>query len=234
MLFRLIIFKLLVQIMKLPSKAIFSLFAGFVAFVLPVSPVAAQQGNSGDGGPFVRMVRHNDGSRTVTARSELDPNSTLKVGKTQTISTYDPEGELRLKRVYQLNKYGKPEVFVISDGAGRPLVEGLFTYDLQNRLAKEELFELPSKRPVRTQIHSYTAGSYGTVRTVNHGPLPPELLRWMDPDGNVAGVKSEEADATGRGIWQLGARKKSTESGGAEPEKESGGGFLGRFRKKKK
>ncbi|MEM1293826.1 MAG: hypothetical protein AAGH89_00580 [Verrucomicrobiota bacterium] len=201
--------------MKLSFKAFLTLTAGIVAFILPVSPVSAQQGSSAGGGPFVRMVRHNDGSRTVTARSELDPNSPLKVGKTQTISTYDPEGVLRLKRIYQLNKYGKPEVFVISDGAGRPLVEGLFTYDLQNRLAKEELFELPSKRPVRTQIHSYTAGTRGTVRTVNHGPLPPELLRWMDPDGNVAGIKPSEKSA-------------------AEPEKKSGGGFFRRLRGKDK
>ncbi len=232
LLFRRIIFTMLVPTMKFPPKAFPCLFAGFVAFVFTGGPVCAQQGSQREGGPFVRMVRHNDGSRTVTARSELDPGSSLNLGKSQTISTYDPEGDLRLKRIYQLNKYGKPETFIISDGAGRPLVEGLFTYDLQNRLEKEELFELPSKRPLRTQIHSYTAGNYGTVRTVNHGPLPPELLRWMDPDGNVAGVKSEETSDS-CSVWNLGARKKSQQNAAGDGNEDEGGLFS-RFRKKKK
>ena len=181
------------------------------------------------------MVRHNDGSRTVTAKSNIDPNSPLKVGKSQTISTYDPEGVLRLKRVYQINQYNKPETFVIYDGNSRPLIEGRFEYDFQHRLVKEELYELPSRKLVRRQTHNYTVGDQRTVNTVNYGPLPPALLRWMDPDGYVAGVKTPEASKNAsRGIWHRGGDDNKPANNNASEKEEKRGGLFGRFRRKSK
>ncbi len=179
-------------------------------------------------GPFVRMVKHNDGSRTVTA----SPDSTKK---TQEITTYDAQGTLRLKRVYRMNQYDKPDSFIISDGAGRPLVEGKFNYDMHHRLQTEELFELPSRQLLRRQVHSYDLANQDSVRTTNYAALPPELLRWMDPDGYVAGIKTPQKGVNGP-IWhrgnsrqgRSGATTASTDSSPRRTEQKKG--VLGRMK----
>ncbi len=208
-------------------------FTKLLVALLLVSPFAsdalAQQSGQTTTGPFVRMVRHNDGSRTVTAKSQYDPNSAI--GKTQSISTYDPEGVLRLKRVYQLNKYSKPETFIIYDGNNRPLVEGVFTYDFQDRIQEEVLYLLPSKQMLRKQVHNYSGGSQGTVNTTNYAAMPTELLRWMDPDGYVAGIKSKDENQPNRGVWHRGNGARVEEE---NEENDGGGGLFSRFRNRNK
>jgi hypothetical protein len=133
-------------------------------------------------GPFVRMVRHNDGSRSVTARD---------AGKTeQEVLTYDSEGELKLRRIYQLDRYGKATTFIIQDGSGRPVLRGEFAYDSRDRMTEERLYGVPGNQLIRRLNQDYepTTGKKLKPRIQSHSPLPEELLYWMDPDSAQPGA----------------------------------------------
>jgi len=152
-----------------------------VAGTLPERGIAQQQPQTLQdalaAGPFVRMVRHNDGSRSVTARDEST--------KEMVITTYDPDGNLQLRRVYQLDRYGKPVTFFVYDGTGRPLMRGEYEYDNRERVVAERLFELPSGEPIRTVAQNYdAAGNRLSPQYMHQGSLPPQVLRWLNPDEN--------------------------------------------------
>jgi len=140
-------------------------------------------------GPFVRMVRHNDGSRTVTAK---DPSKAE-----QEVLTYDPQGDLKLRRLYQLDRYGKPVTFVINEASGRPVLRGEFTYDVRDRMSEERLYSLPGNQMIRRLVQDYDPGTGKKLpaRIQNYGTLPPELLYWMDPDSS----QNQATGATGKG-----------------------------------
>lgn len=177
-------------------------------------------------GPFVRMVRHNDGSRSVTARDETT--------KELVITTYGPppQGELKLTRKYQLDQYGKPVTFTFSDGTGRPLVRGQYVYDSQDRVIEERWFELPSERPIRTLAQNYDAkGKRLPPQSMHEATLPPEVVRWLEPDkaaNQVAGKKE-------KGRFPLFKKKdKEPAPATAPPATENKGplqGIFGKFKK---
>jgi hypothetical protein len=127
-------------------------------------------------GPFVRMVRHNDGSRTVTAKDAAKAE--------QEVLTYDAQGDLKLRRVYQLDRYGKAVSFVIQEGSGKPLIRGEFTYDVRDRMTEERLYSIPGDQLMRRLVQDYDPGTGKKLmpRVQNHIALPSELLYWMDPD----------------------------------------------------
>ncbi len=165
-------------------------------------------------GPFVRMVRHNDGSRTVTARDASK--------REQEITTYDHEGELRLRRIYQLDRYGRAERFMIYDGQGTPLVRGEFTFDEFGRMIEERLFSVPDGKPIRTLRQTYDAqGKVQVPKVANHQPLPQELLYWMDPDSRQG---TPPGGASGAVASQTQPPRNEREEGSKE-KKERGGLF---------
>lgn len=152
-------------------------------------------------GPFVRMVRHNDGSRTVTARDETT--------KEMVITTYDPEGNLKLRRNYQLDRYGKPGTFQFFDGSGRPLVRGEFIYDGMDRVVEEKWFELPSERPIRTLAQNYDAkGRRLPPQSMHEATLPPEVVRWLEPDKEVASETSKNQEGSRFSLFGKKDKKK--------------------------
>lgn len=188
----------------------------------------AGEPSSGNSDPFVKMVRHNDGSRTVTARSDLtnefNPNMDERLMvPIQEVVTYDPEGNMRLRRVYTLNRYGQAETVMMTNGDGTRILRGEFHYDFTGRLQVEKLFTLPGDRLVREQRTDYDSNGRGTKRTINHGAMPPDLLKWMDPDGNVAGVKTDTPSTT---RWLRGGNRGNSSanpvngSGGPAPKKK--------------
>jgi len=132
-------------------------------------------------GPFVRMVRHNDGSRSVTARDSTKNE--------QEVLTYDPQGQLKLRRVYQLDRYGKATTFIIHDGTGRPVLRGEFAYDTRDRMHEERLYSVPGDQLIRRLNQDYhpTTGQKLKPRIQSQAPLPEELLYWMDPDSAQPG-----------------------------------------------
>jgi hypothetical protein len=145
----------------------------------PTGPLHAQQAPDGKtalaAGPFVRMVRHNDGSKSITARDELT--------KELVISTYDPEGNLKLRRNYQLDLYGKPKTFLFYDGGGQPLVRGEYIYDAQDRVTEEKWFDMQSQKPIQDLAHNYDAkGKRLPPQTMHEATLPPAVVRWLEPD----------------------------------------------------
>lgn len=168
----------------------------------PVVPGSAPA--SPTGGPFVRMVRHNDGSRSITARDDTT--------KEMVITTYDPLGNLKLRRNYQLDRFGKPAAFIFYDGAGKPLVRGEYVYDAQDRVAEERWFELPSQRPIRTLAQNYDAkGKRLPPQSMHEATLPPDVVRWLEPDkAQVAEKKPPE-----KGLRSLNLFKKKDKK---EPE----------------
>lgn len=167
-------------------------------------------------GPYVRMVEHNDGSRSVTARDDTT--------KELVISTYGPppEGDLKLQRKYQLDRYGKPTAFFIYDGTGRPLVRGEFTYDAQDRVIEEKWFELPSERPIRTLAQNFDAkGGRLPPQYMHQASLPPEVVRWLDPD---AAARAEESAKKGQKNPRFSLKRKDKEK---VPPPTDGGGSAG-------
>ena len=154
------------------------------------------------------MVRHNDGSKSITARDEMT--------KELVISTYDPEGNLKLRRNYQLDQYGKPVTFLFYDGAGQPLVRGQYVYDAQDRVSEEKWFDMQSQQEIRTLAQNYDAkGKRLPPQTMHEATLPPAVVRWLEPD---KAYEREQAKAA--------ADKKAQEKKGGPL------GFLGRNKHK--
>jgi hypothetical protein len=140
------------------------------------------------------MVRHNDGSRTITAK---DPTK-----HEQEVLTYDPQGDLKLRRIYQLDTYGKAVTFVIQDGSSKPVLRGEFTYDVRDRMNEERLYSVPGNQMIRRLVQDYdpSTGKKLNPRIQNYAALPAELLYWMDPDSAQPATAGGGAKpATGKG-----------------------------------
>jgi len=116
------------------------------------------------------MVRHNDGSRTVTAK---DPSKAE-----QEIMTYDVQGDLKLRRLYQLDRYGKPVTFVIHEASGRPVLRGEFSYDVRDRMSEERLYSVPGNQLIRRLIQDYDPGT--------GEKLPPRIPELLDSSSRIA------------------------------------------------
>ena len=136
--------------------------------------------NAKSSNPFVRIVKHNDGSRTITAKSQKLEGQKQSM---QEVKTVDKDGNLRLRRIYYLNRYGQPQRFEMYDGTGRPVLTGEFEYDGLDRIRKEVLFEVGTGMKLREQTRHYRQSHEAPlIETKSYGVLPVELLYWMDPD----------------------------------------------------
>ncbi|GAA5481706.1 hypothetical protein [Haloferula sargassicola] len=130
--------------------------------LLLVATVSAQ-GLPGIGieGPFVRVKRNDDGSKTVFERGQDE--------KTLTKKTFTAGGNLTLKTVYRLDSRGNPLKCDIYDGIGNKLYKTAFAYSKRpgptyGKLAQELLYDTRVKRfrpgtkeemPVHAFIYKY-------------------------------------------------------------------------------
>jgi len=185
-------------------------------------PFGAAGRGPGSQEAFVRMVRHNDGSRTVTSKHSGNATGKGVDEHIQLVQTYDKNGDLRLERSYKLNTAsGQPDTFTIYNGQRQPLLLGRFTYDGFGRVQTETLYAAQTRKEVRrlTQGYDY-AGKKLNPKVENFESLPPDILYWMDPDSAPASAQKAMAGSTSKG------------SSGASGEKK--GGILGIFGGKKK
>jgi len=169
-------------------------------------------------GPFVRMVRHKDGSRTVTAHH---------VGmQAQEVVTYDADNVVRLKRINHLDKYGRPQSFEFYDGNNRLLMRGKFTFDSMDRM-KEELLYTVDGQLIRRLTKNYdlaTGKELPPTITGGSAGVPQQILQWSDPDGE------------GTGTLASGTQGRSGNGNGAQEEdkKKKRGLPFGLFNRKNK
>lgn len=197
----------------------------FGALLIGVTPAFGQGGQpfgAAGRGPgsqeaFVRMVRHNDGSRTVTSKHSGNATGKGVDEHIQLVQTYDKNGELRLERSYKLSTAnGQPDTFTIYNGNRQPLLLGRFTYDAFGRMQTETLFSAQTRKEVRrlTQGYDYS-GKKLPPKVENFEALPADILYWMDPDS--APASAQKAMAGGAGAKGASGKK---------------GGILGIFGKK--
>lgn len=110
-------------------------------------------------GPNVRVMRHDDGSRTIFVRS---PDN-----RTLTKRTFSSQGTVNMVTIYRMDKNANPTGCKIFDGNGNELYKFGYGYNKNNgRLAEERMFDSRVKRidpktgnemPVRRFIYSYDA-----------------------------------------------------------------------------
>jgi hypothetical protein len=110
-------------------------------------------------GPNVRVMRHEDGSRTMFTRS---PDN-----RTLTKKTYSAEGRLFLVTVYRMDANGNPRGCKILDGKNQELFKVSYGYHRETGLLVEErMFDSRAVRrdpvtqqemPVRRFIYTYDA-----------------------------------------------------------------------------
>lgn len=110
-------------------------------------------------GPNVRVMRHDDGSRTIFVRS---PDN-----RTLTKRTRNTQGVLTMLTIYRMDHHGNPTGCKIYDGDGNELFKSSYGYDKKTgRLAEERMFDSRVKRidpktgnemPVRRFLYSYDA-----------------------------------------------------------------------------
>lgn len=110
-------------------------------------------------GPNVRVMRHDDGSRTVFTRS---PDS-----RTLTKKTYTGKGALFLVTIYRMDAQGNPMNCKIYDGQKNEMFKSRYGYRKSDgQLVEEQMFDSRVKRvdpntgeemPVRRFIYTYDA-----------------------------------------------------------------------------
>lgn len=110
-------------------------------------------------GPNVRVMRHDDGSRTIFSRS---PDA-----RTLTKKTYSGKGALFLVTIYRMDAQGNPMNCKIYDGKKNEMFKSRYGYRKSDgRLAEEQMFDSRVKRidpntgeemPVRRFIYTYDA-----------------------------------------------------------------------------
>ncbi len=114
----------------------------FLACLVPALPA---QGLPGIGieGPFVRVMRNKDGSRTVFERGNDD--------RSLTKTTYTANGNVSVKTIYRLDDKGNPLKCDIYDGLGNKLYKTKFGYSKRpgvtyGKLVQELLYDTRVKR----------------------------------------------------------------------------------------
>lgn len=121
-------------------------------------PLAASEFDAVDG-PNVRVMRHEDGARTVFTRS---PDN-----RTLTKKTFSANGVLNFTTVYRMDTNGNPLGCKIIDGQKQELFKVSYGYrKTDGRLVEERMFDSRVRRmnpetgqemPVRRFIYNYDA-----------------------------------------------------------------------------
>jgi hypothetical protein len=136
----------------------FANLAAILAFgILPAS--SQEAGFDAVDGPNVRVMRHDDGTRTVFTRS---PDN-----KVLTKKTFSPNGGLMLVTIYRMDEHGNPMSCKIFDGAKNEMFKSRYGYRKEDgQLVEEQMFDSRVKRidpntgdemPVRRFIYTYDA-----------------------------------------------------------------------------
>lgn len=130
-----------------------------VSLGLAIHACAEQAGFDAVEGPNVRVMRHDDGSRTIFSRS---PDS-----RTLTKKTYTGNGALFLVTIYRMDAQGNPMSCKIYDGQKNEMFKSRYGYrKTDGQLVEEQMFDSRVKRidpntgeemPVRRFIYTYDA-----------------------------------------------------------------------------
>jgi len=163
------------------------------AAVLWASPAQAsgEPGFDSVDGPNVRVMRHDDGGRTIFSRT---PDQ-----RTLTKRTFGANRVLRMITVYRMDEFGNPLSCRIYDGQRQELFKASYGYHRETgQLIEERLFDARVKRidpetghemPVRRFIYTYDAqgnrnhpiainllpGKKSAAEIFNFGPSALEL-----------------------------------------------------------
>ncbi len=130
-----------------------------VTMFMPLLGLAEEAGFDAVDGPNVRVMRHDDGSRTVFTRS---PDN-----KTLTKKTFTGNGALFLVTIYRMDGNGNPMNCKIYDGQKNEMFKSRYGYRKSDGLlVEEQMFDSRVKRtdpntgqemPVRRFIYTYDA-----------------------------------------------------------------------------
>ncbi len=133
----------------------------FLVLTLTLSAVspAEEAGFDAVDGPNVRVMRHDDGSRTVFTRS---PDN-----RTLTKKTFTANGVVFLLTIYRMDEHGNPMNCKIYDGQKNEMFKSRYGYRKSDgQLVEEQMFDSRVKRtdpnsglemPVRRFIYTYDA-----------------------------------------------------------------------------
>ncbi len=130
-----------------------------VTMLMPMLGVAEEAGFDAVDGPNVRVMRHDDGSRTVFTRS---PDNTVLTKK-----TFTGNGALFLVTIYRMDGNGNPMNCKIYDGQKNEMFKSRYGYRKSDGLlVEEQMFDSRVERtdpnsglemPVRRFIYTYDA-----------------------------------------------------------------------------
>ncbi len=130
-----------------------------ISLGLAISACGEQAGFESVDGPNVRVMRHDDGSRTIFSRS---PDA-----RTLTKKTYTGKGALFLVTIYRMDAQGNPMNCKIFDGQKNEMFKSRYGYRKSDgQLVEEQMFDSRVKRidpntgeemPVRRFIYTYDA-----------------------------------------------------------------------------
>jgi len=120
---------------------------------------ATENGFDAVDGPNVRVMRHDDGSRTVFTRSPDNRNLTKR--------TFTANGALYLVTIYRMDEHGNPTGCKIYDGQKNEMFKTSYGYRKNDgQLVEERMFDSRVKRidpntgremPVRRFLYTYDA-----------------------------------------------------------------------------
>ena len=162
--------------------------------LVAVSARADEPGFDAVDGPNVRVMRHEDGSRTVFSRS---PDS-----RTLTKRTFSAKGVLKMLTIYRMDMHGNPTGCKIYDGDKNELYKFSYGYRKSDgKLAEERMFDSRVKRidpktgaemPVRRFIYSYDALGNRSA------PIAITLIPGVDPEDFFGSPSALDKDPFGQ------------------------------------
>ena len=144
-----------------------------ISLGLAISACGEPSGFDATEGPNVRVMRHDDGSRTIFCRS---PDA-----RTLTKKTYTGAGALFLVTIYRMDAKGNPMNCKIYDGQKNEMFKSRYGYRKSDgQLVEEQMFDSRVKRidpntaeemPVRRFIYTYDAlGNRGAPISITLTP----------------------------------------------------------------
>ena len=155
-----------------------------------VSGHAEEVGFDSVDGPNVRVMRHDDGSRTIFIRS---PDS-----RTLTKRTFSDKGVVKMLTIYRMDEHGNPTGCKIFDGDKNELYKFSYGYRKSDaKLAEERMFDSRVKRidpktgnemPVRRFLYSYDALGNRSA------PIAITLIPGVIPDDFFGSSTAPEKD----------------------------------------
>lgn len=145
--------------MNWPPVRLVFLWVVWISVFSPFHSRADEPGYDSVDGPNVRVMRHQDGSRTIFSRTP-DQRTLVK-------RTFGANRVLNMVTVYRMDEFGNPLSCKIYDGQKQELFKGSYGYHKETgRLIEERLFDSRAKRidpetskemPVRRFIYTYDA-----------------------------------------------------------------------------